>query len=425
MMMLDVIQLLEYSGLKIGKIMYSNYNNIQKTGKVEEVKNIYDLFQLISGVEEFTNFGSVKVLKNYYASHAEKVSPALEKLKNAMGNFAESIKLCRYGQFKKAVENLHDAINDFSADKDNLNDIFMARLIDRIKQEYEMLIATRGADDLKIIRWCIEKGYLQQALTLYTERIPEYIGANFITQTEDNSQDLDKKVDKDNMRRKKYFYLLNVVCCPPNKKISKAVKIFIGEVKDNALLQIRKKNFNFDTWFAGLNERLQQLEMTYSEENKLRQQLATFNKIKENANILSDLKSEELAPIKEIVSDVFDEKQNICSVEQRREKIFEFTQNKITVDTIKKYFSIPTTYSEFEKKYPKAFRLYSLLSEKYFELKIISEDKFFSIMERYFIVKKERNHILHAGEIGDFKTAKDLEKFLLEGIEEIENVEVE
>ena len=50
MMMLDIIRLLEYSGIKIGKIIYSNYNPQKKVGTVEEVKNIYDLFQLISGV---------------------------------------------------------------------------------------------------------------------------------------------------------------------------------------------------------------------------------------------------------------------------------------------------------------------------------------------------------------------------------------
>ncbi len=142
MMMLDVIRLLEYSGVKIGKLLYSNLS----TKRVEELNNIYDLFQLISGVEEFVNFGSVEALNKYYAANADqfKKSVALKKLTDAMANFAKSIKLCRYGDFKKAIEKLHDAINDFSAEPQNIHDIFMARLIDKIREKYDLLISTRG-----------------------------------------------------------------------------------------------------------------------------------------------------------------------------------------------------------------------------------------------------------------------------------------
>ena len=37
MMMLDIIRLLEYSGIEIGKIIYSNYNQQKRVGTVEEV----------------------------------------------------------------------------------------------------------------------------------------------------------------------------------------------------------------------------------------------------------------------------------------------------------------------------------------------------------------------------------------------------
>ena len=66
MMMLELTRLLEYSGLHIGKVLYSNYEPKSQSGRVEEVQNIYDLFQLMAGVEEFVNFGSVNALEIYY-----------------------------------------------------------------------------------------------------------------------------------------------------------------------------------------------------------------------------------------------------------------------------------------------------------------------------------------------------------------------
>ena len=142
-------------------LIYSNF----QTRFVEEVNSIYDPFQLITGVEEFVQFGSIKALKTYYADKT--LSPALKRLVEAIENFAEEIKLCHYGQLKTALENLHDAVHDFKPNPADLQDTLMARLIDRIRRDYHSLIETRERNDLRVIRWY---GYLQQAL--YTERVP-------------------------------------------------------------------------------------------------------------------------------------------------------------------------------------------------------------------------------------------------------------
>lgn len=44
MMMLELTRLLEYSGLTVGKVLYSNYEPKSQSGRVEEVQSIYDLF---------------------------------------------------------------------------------------------------------------------------------------------------------------------------------------------------------------------------------------------------------------------------------------------------------------------------------------------------------------------------------------------
>lgn len=427
MIILDVIRLLEYSGVKIGKIIYSNYNPTKKAGTVEEINDIYDLIRLISGVEEFINFGSVKILNEYYENHSEEKSVSLKNLLNAMKNFADAIKLCRYGQFKNAIENLHDSIHDFIKnvhdDEKNLNDILMARLIRRINQEYEMLISTRGhGNDLKIIRWCINKGYLQQALTLYTERIPEYLGENgFILQSEKETKILDDLVKKDSMNRNKFFYLLNE-CIPRKDHLSDGIKKYSHAIKTQAADLIRKDKFDFDEWWREISEYLGQKNISCADEIRLRSQLELLKFLRKDPSPLKNLDSSELNPIREIIDALGEELSKLEKAFLRSKRIIAFIQNELQSKEIKNFFPGLQFAKEIADKYPESFELHEMIIEGIFSVSI-PEEKFLSITDKYFRVKNERNHSNHArNDNGEFSSAKELENFMLVGLDEIENV---
>lgn len=257
---LDVVRLMHYSGLKIGRLLYSNI--IAGKGRVEEVDDIYDLFQMISGAEEFVQFGSVKALKDYYDRHYPERSAALDKLLGAMENFSEEIKLCHYGRLQRAIERLHDAVRDFESDGSE-SDELRARLIGRIRTNYAELISTRDRDDLKIIRRCLENDCMQQALTLYTERIPEYLGEKGIVEpAADEIGRIQKEAGNDN--RNFWFYFLNNYKSESYKKANEKYDQIVAElsadynrsVKSDALevLDDPQKNFDCDEWFGQVEE---------------------------------------------------------------------------------------------------------------------------------------------------------------------------
>lgn len=445
MMMLDVTRLLEYSGVKIGHLLYSNLDHKNGIVKVEEVKNIYDLFQLISGVEEFVNFGSVEVLNDYYNRHEDKVklSSNLKKLTVAMKNFAEEIKLCHYGQFRKSVQELHNAINDFSADPENLHDIFMARLIGRVREDYKLLLETRGIDDLKIIRWCIEKGYLQQALTLYTERVPEYLGEkHFIKLTREEYGKLRQAKGKD--LRNDIFYLLNVYMDKDEefletlKSLQKEIddfnkKFIVDKLKGNAFGMMKKKIFDFDLWFAKIEEYGDKIfqesqgkrfpvskgDIVCSDKIKLREQLELLSELQKNSDPLANLKSEELKPVEHIIQMNLTELKNIREPFNRYKEIIKFIR-AADMNRIRKFNYFPLF--DCIKNTP-LLRLKFMLDRQIFLLEI-PEEKFFGIMDKYFKLKTERNHSNHAHQdLGDFKTAKGLEDFMKKALDEIEDAQ--
>lgn len=168
MLMLSIIQLLKYRGVKIGEILYSD----PTSRTVYSVTEIQRMFTLITGADEFVKFGSVEALNDYFGT---KPPPAVKDLLEAMNRFADAIKICRTSAIEGELENLSRHIQAFreNPDRDLKSELF-AKIIDTIEREYGKLIDV-AATRLEIIRWCMRKGFWQQAMTLCTEWLPEEI----------------------------------------------------------------------------------------------------------------------------------------------------------------------------------------------------------------------------------------------------------
>lgn len=70
------------------------------------------------------------------------------------------------------MEDFRNHMHDESSEP-LLSDALMNRLYGRIRHEYRWLLRSEEPDDITLIEWCIQHDYIQQALTLYTERVPE------------------------------------------------------------------------------------------------------------------------------------------------------------------------------------------------------------------------------------------------------------
>ena len=192
MIVLSIAKILQYSGISIDKILYSNMSIKGEIKKVEISNGIYELFDLVSGAEEFVRFGSVDSIVDYFDNKNE-VNVELKNLLKAMKHFAQQIRLCHYGALKKAISDLSDKVGAFESylkthDKDVYATLF-ARLLSRIHKEYDAILQADfnnvAKSDVILIKWCLEKDYLQQVLTLYTERVPEIIVAGGIVSMTD------------------------------------------------------------------------------------------------------------------------------------------------------------------------------------------------------------------------------------------------
>lgn len=235
MMMLGVMRLLEYSQIKMGRVLYSNWVKYRDTNWVEDCADVYRFFDLVAGAKEFVKYGSVIELNIYFDKEKE-TSAELKGLLDAMRNFSESIKLCQYGEFKKAIRELGKNIELFSQKLDaqrDANDRLFSTMLPVIQKSYEPLLASDN--DLEIIEWCVKRGYLQQAMTLYTERVPEFIFAKGLLAVSDRKKaDIENDYNKflaDRRGSLAYYIIAAYGQTPEDKKFKKIKRDFVEVLK--------------------------------------------------------------------------------------------------------------------------------------------------------------------------------------------------
>lgn len=188
MLMLALIQMIKFSGAKIGLVIYANVLRkknqlVMQKGMIEDVGDIMDMFTLTSGAEEFVSIGNVSQIQKYFESK-EKISWCLNCLLDCMEDFSETIRICgSYNSMIEVLARLSDSIKSYDnflkENKGSLceQELFFAKLLPKIKIEYMDIMPhdKKSATPIQIIRWCAKRKFLQQAVVFYTEWLPDYL----------------------------------------------------------------------------------------------------------------------------------------------------------------------------------------------------------------------------------------------------------
>lgn len=178
-MMLAIMQLLQFNGIELGKVLYSD----PAKKRVFDATSLLGLFQLISGADEFIRFGSVETLQDYF--HDAPKTQDLDNLLQSMQRFSDAIKMCRTSIIKDELRTLNVYLQAFKENHGNtLQENLFASIIMTLQNEYGALLEGH-ATEFDIIHWCERKGFLQQAMTLCTEWLPAYLVKHKIAYTED------------------------------------------------------------------------------------------------------------------------------------------------------------------------------------------------------------------------------------------------
>ena len=183
MIMMTVVRLLQYDGMQVDKIIYSEKTG--KCGRVFDFRELNRMYSLAAGADAFVKYGRSQAIEEYFgfdssdknANHH--LTAELSKLLRAMHTFSDSISLCRTATLLKDMRELGRALDSYANQEHPVEEAAFAQLLDTIYREYEQIlvkdIESYVPKMLDVIDWCLKKGFVQQALTLSNEWLPIYI----------------------------------------------------------------------------------------------------------------------------------------------------------------------------------------------------------------------------------------------------------
>lgn len=201
MLLLALFQLLKHDGFDLGRIIYTKFvserENPYACFIVEDAKELLQMFTLISGAEEFSRFGSATQINEYFKEYFKDNQPTcssdIQAILEAMDDFSEKLKICSSQKIMMdSIQKLSEALDKcdyitFDENTENkYREEFFTTMLPSIKEKYAIILKERCTDEngvieykqdniFSLIYWCADKGFLQQALTYYTEWIPEYL----------------------------------------------------------------------------------------------------------------------------------------------------------------------------------------------------------------------------------------------------------
>lgn len=182
-LMTSIIRYMEFYGIKLRRIVYSDY--FRSTKKLVSINYIYDMYTLIDGVSEFVRTGNAIQLKNIYgekmSNENNEIAGKIKAVIDSLTGFSNTMSLCTVGNIGDALNNIKRTVEELEIIQ-QCNDIYeqiFITLIKLIKNKLDFCFDENYSYP-KLIKWCVENGMIQQAVTIYIEKMPEYYFRNKI-----------------------------------------------------------------------------------------------------------------------------------------------------------------------------------------------------------------------------------------------------
>lgn len=167
-LMTTLVQYFEFNNITCKAIVYSNFHK----HRIYEITYIYSMYQMINGANEFVLTGNASELKKFF-DQKEHYSVTARQLLESIIAFSDVIKLCDIAHVDESAKNVVAALKQIDDSKEQ--DLFVKMLQALTGTIRKKLYIDKKMSTPYLIMWCLDNGLIQQALTLYTEKIPEYL----------------------------------------------------------------------------------------------------------------------------------------------------------------------------------------------------------------------------------------------------------
>lgn len=384
-------KILEYKGYRIAASFYSNINGTEAV--IQTTKDFTDLTMLADAVNEFVHTGrSYQLSECFKGTEHEDIADLIK----CMDEFTDRMQLCNISELDETLMEMRRYIEKVRMIRsDDTKIVILSNLLPVIENKF-FEEGSDGIDYCRMIKWCLENGLIQQAVTIYIEKIPKFIFDSEILICD-----------------KKYYEITkeNNRSCP-NKQNTDAV-IFYDEFMDSVSCTDRSDIVRLQT---AIKEKFINKNRDYKYDNDLHQYISVLFDIMKNTK--DDFKG-------------YMENLN-CPDYSEKNKTKKLLADYCINQNFKDFFSMINTLCSqnvpvlFEIMGKKTEKLSTLDKKLYTAANITSKNYVHegvkinakadintlrSILFDYIYVKSVRNHINHAS---DEDNLNDTQKRLLE-----------
>ncbi|MCD8094865.1 MAG: TM1812 family CRISPR-associated protein [Ruminococcus sp.] len=179
----QLVKFLTYYGYKV-----EAYYTSLDTKNFFSCENAYRQMDILDAVNEFVTTGKSKQLSEYFDGYEDE---NVNELLSFMRKFSYSIQLCSVGDLDKILNNMSKSLDALEKSEiARAENVFLLKLmIPLIKSKFFSDESGKPKIDYtQIIQWCLDNGYIQQALTIYVEKIPEYFFTKNILSVDTDSE---------------------------------------------------------------------------------------------------------------------------------------------------------------------------------------------------------------------------------------------
>lgn len=193
-MLIGIANLMEIRKAEIGDIITMDYGT--NPVDIQSMTGIFHSMDLVAGINEYVKYGRTHMLHKYFDIFSDH---EIADVLGVMDRFADDLQLCRSAGIMDGREELKNVLEAYQErncaekEKAGKEEVYKALFSYVVKDIYEQYQPLFEGQEPKIIQWCVEKEFVQQALTIFTERMPQYFVKEHIFEPTEDERNIFKK----------------------------------------------------------------------------------------------------------------------------------------------------------------------------------------------------------------------------------------
>ena len=174
-LLMELSRFLQFIDIPCEDIVYSNVDEKQ----IFSLQSAYAMFPLLSGISNFLNTGNSRGLQEAYGAESNSIE---SRLLSCLTRFAQAMSLCALSDIDRLYLEIIHALDELEQSPVNAQSdvtlIMLKDFVPKIRQKFHIIPGSQSISYLGLIQWCLDNGMLQQALTLYVEKLPDFCFRN-------------------------------------------------------------------------------------------------------------------------------------------------------------------------------------------------------------------------------------------------------